>query len=130
MSDDDPALPDDSDLFGDSPEDDSASPRQVESKKRRIARERREREDFWRGVFASEVGRREMWGIIGVQAHAFETRFACGPTGFPQPESTWFQAGEQDIGQRLYQSLFYVDPKGVMLMLQEHDPRFPKPDKA
>lgn len=130
MSDDDIEQNEPPDLFGDEPEDDTSSPRQIETKKRRIARERRETEDFWKLIFASEIGRREMWGIIGVQAHAFNERFACGPNGFPQGEATWFAAGEQALGQRLYQSWFLIDPKGVMLMLQEHDPRFPKPDKA
>lgn len=130
MSDDDEHEQESPDLFGDEPEDDTSSPRQIETKKRCIAREKREAEDFWRAIFSTEVGRAQMWQIIGVQAHAFNERFACGPNGFPQGDATWFAAGEQALGQRLYQSWFLIDPKGVMLMLQEHDTRFPKPDKA
>ena len=110
--------------------DDAGDPKQVERKVKRVKLDRREADEFWRGVFVSPVGRREMWGIIGAQAHAFEERFACGPNGFPQSEATWFHAGEQALGQRLYQSWFLIDPEGVMKMLREHDPRFPKPGKA
>lgn len=129
MSDDDEHEQESPDLFGDEPEDDTSSPRQIETKKRRIAREKREAEDFWRAVFASEVGRREMWGILAA-GHFTETRFGVGPTGFPQPEASWFHAGEREIVQRLYDSWQIRDHKGVFLMRCEHDSRFPKPDKA
>jgi hypothetical protein len=81
---------------------------------------------FWSEVFAHPVGRREMWDILK-QASAFEERFACGPNGFPQPEATWFHAGEQALGQRLFMSWLHMDPQGVILMQQEHDSRFAKP---
>jgi hypothetical protein len=80
---------------------------------------------FWHRVFADPIGRREMWGILQA-CHAFEERFACGPNGFPQPEATWFHAGEQAIGQRLYRSWARLDRAGVFLMHDEHDPDFVK----
>jgi hypothetical protein len=99
--------------------------------KKRISKARRsqiEAERFWKSVFADEIGRREMWGILQA-AHAFEERFACGPNGFPQPEATWFQAGIQSVGQRLFQSWMLLDREGVFLMLDEHDPRFTRKSK-
>lgn len=97
----------------------------------RIAREKQEErlsaaEVFWRGVLADPVGRREVWQLLQA-AHTFEERFACGPNGFPQPEATWFHAGEQSFGQRFYQKLQFVDREGVWLMQDEHDPRYARP---
>lgn len=103
-----------------------ADPRKVESEAKRIRRYKREAGEFWRGVFASEVGRREMWAILQA-GHWSETKFACGPNGFPQPEATWFAAGEQALAQRLHDSWDIIDHEGVHLMKREHDPRYPKP---
>lgn len=90
----------------------------------------KQRETFWRNLLADPVGRAEIWNFIGVEAHAFETKFACGPNGFPQGEATWFAHGEQMLGQRLYQTLLTLDFEGTFLMLSEHDPRFKKPAKG
>lgn len=91
-------------------------------------READEAEAFWAGVFRSAVGRREMWKLLQV-THAFEERFACGPNGFPQVEATWFHAGEQAVGQRLYQTWLRRDPITVAAMHAENDPNFAKPVK-
>ena len=91
-------------------------------------REAAEAEEFWAGVFRSAVGRREMWRLLQV-THAFEERFACGPNGFPQVEATWFHAGEQAVGQRLYQTWLRRDPLSVSAMHAENDPNWPKPTK-
>ena len=78
---------------------------------------------FWQRIFGTEVGRRELWRVLE-SAGTFQTPFACGPTGFPQPEATWFRAGQQELGLRLFFSWQRLDPGGVLLMQQEHDPRF------
>jgi hypothetical protein len=109
--------------------DDAASPKGIENKARRIAREQREAHEFWRGVFASPVGRREMFAILQ-SAHAFEDRFACGPNGFPQAEATWFQAGEHAFGQRLYLTWAKNHRVEILLMHDENDARFADPKKA
>ncbi len=85
----------------------------------------RKREDdaFWAGLFSTQVGRRAMWSILE-SAHAFAPTFACGPTGVPQPEATWFHAGEQQLGQRLYQGWLLRHTEQVALMHAENDPRF------
>lgn len=97
-----------------------------ESKKTRQEREDRE---FFRMVTMSEAGRRLLWSIL-LEAHAFETMFPCGPTGFPNEHATWFQAGQQELGQRLFQSWFTRAPEPMMLMLREHDKRFQKVEAA
>lgn len=104
----------------------AADPAGKRRQETRIKREVREAREFWQSVFASPVGRREMWGILQA-GHAFEERFACGPNGFPQPEATWFHAGEQAFVQRLGMSWSVLDRAGYFLMLDEHDPRFAKP---
>ena len=85
-----------------------------------------EAREFWKSALKHPVGRRELWRILD-SAHTFEERFACGPNGFPQPEATWFHAGEQALGQRVFMSWQKFDPQGVFAMQQEHDPRFAKP---
>lgn len=92
-----------------------------------LTKKRRERDegDFYRMVFSTTVGRRAMWDILA-SLHTFETRFAAGPTGFPDQMATWFYAGEQATGQRLFKTWFKLDRDGVMLMLEEHDAELQK----
>lgn len=115
---------------GDQPpaNDDAASPKQLRNKERRLAREARETQEFWSSVFATPVGRREMWKLL-TSAHTFDERFACGPNGFPQPEATWFQAGEQSFGQRVYRTWARDHRVEVLLMHDENDPAFVKAKK-
>lgn len=84
--------------------------------------------DWWRAVMATEIGRLVVWQLLQ-DAHTFEDRFACGPNGFPQPEATWFQAGEKAFGQRLHQTISIHARDGLFLMHDEHDPRYPKPKR-
>lgn len=111
---------------------DAAANRRIRDRARREAKERTA---FWRAVLADKVGRREVWNMIaGSQwGHAFNTAFACGPNGFPQPEATWFAAGAQDLALRLYHDLLRLDVRGIEVMHREHDPRFaplPKRQKS
>lgn len=125
----------DDDDFGDDPENDLPSAQPTVDAARPVSvRRQREKanlaeenaQKFWQRVFADPVGRREMWNILQ-EAHTFNERFACGPNGFPQVEATFFHAGEQAFGLRLYQSWMLMDRAGVMLMHDEHDVRFIKP---
>ena len=101
----------------------------AESQKQASIRAKRSKDkagDFWKRVFADPIGRQEMWALL-TAAHAFEERFACGPNGFPQTEATWFHAGEQSLGLRLYRSWAKIDREGVFKMHDEHDPRYSRP---
>jgi hypothetical protein len=115
------------DLFPveDQPLVDAGSPSGVRKQRTRSRLEATEGAKFWRGCLATKVGRRELWRILQ-SAHAFETKFACGPNGFPQSEATWFARGEQDLGLRIFFSWQRIDPESVLLMQQENDPRFVK----
>lgn len=101
---------------------------QRERQENKRTREDREKREFWAGVFAHPVGRREMWGLLN-EAGTFEEKFACGPNGFPQVEATWFHAGAHAFGQRLYLSWLILARDGVIQMHDELDPRFPKPKR-
>jgi hypothetical protein len=128
MSDDlDPDIEDEA--SGDDPADETvnaADPVAARERRRKIDIDRENAEQFWQRVFADPIGRREMWGILQ-SAHAFEDRFACGPNGFPQPEATWLQAGEQAFGLRLFFSWQRMDPHGVLQMQLENDHRLARP---
>lgn len=93
-----------------------------------IERETREAELFWQGVFDDRVGRREMWKLLfgADSTHAFNTDFSVSPTGIPDPNAAWYRRGEQDFGLRQYHKWQAIAPVGVLLMHQEHDPRFAK----
>ena len=94
-------------------------------------REQAEAVAFWSAVFADRMGRLEMWKILEASSNGGwrSTPFALGPTGFPQPEATWYNAGEREFALRLYHSWLRMVPEGVLLMLRENDDRFiePKP---
>lgn len=83
---------------------------------------------FWAQVLGHPIGRREIWRLLEAM-HPFETKFACGPNGFPQKEASWHALGEQQLGLRFYHSLLQLDRAGTLLMQDEHDPRFAKPEK-
>jgi hypothetical protein len=126
MADDDLELETDYAAADDAPAESAVARIGYEKKLNEQERKELEASKFWAQVFAHPVGRREMWEVLQ-SSHTFEERFACGPNGFPQVEATWFHAGEQAFGQRLFLSWQRFNPDGVLLMLQEHDPRFAKP---
>ncbi|MGE5148490.1 MAG: hypothetical protein ACM3II_00095 [Rhodospirillaceae bacterium] len=111
---------------------DTADPVAIKRARRRIKSAEEDAVGFWREVFATPIGRREMWGILA-SGGAFEERFAHGPNGFPAPEATWCHAGEQRLAFRLYMSWMRLCPDGTALMLREHHPAFatppPRPDR-
>lgn len=98
------------------------------TKESRVKREAREADAFWKAVFESAVGRREMWRIVAspAGAHAFEVRFGVGPAGVPDSLASWYERGAQDFGLRLYHEWLRREPASVALMHQEHDSRFEK----
>lgn len=122
----------DEDAFDDAPiaqtTVDVGSPSSVRKRMADAERIKFEDDHLWRSILSSPVGRRIMWGLIAVDLHTFNVSFACGPNGFPQPESTWFQAGEQAFGLKLYHKLMAIDRDGIATMHEEHDVRFAKPE--
>jgi hypothetical protein len=119
MADDDAEAPAD----GSIPEEEAQERAGLQRKRQRARRADEEAAEFWRGVFADPIGRREMWALLQ-NCHTFEERFACGPNGFPQDLATWYQSGERDVGMRLWRSWLRLAPEGVALMMRESDPVF------
>lgn len=101
-----------------------SDPKSVRRARDRNKREVQEEESFWRAVLNDKVGRRVMYRFFTEQCHGHAPPFACGPNGFPNPQATWFQAGQYALGQYLHQRWMLQDPDGLKLMMDEHDPRF------
>ena len=78
---------------------------------------------FWREIFETEIGRREMWAILAAVKWESDD-FTVTAVGFPDPNATWFNAGRHSYARHLFMSWLRVAPEGVMKMLSEHDPRF------
>ncbi len=108
---------------------DAASPEGLRTQKRKQKRANEDSEDFWRMVFTSEAGRREMWTLLGEgNLHAFSVNFAVSPNGSPYTEAAWYHRALQDFGLQLYLKWQSIDPEGVKMMHIENDPRFkPRP---
>jgi hypothetical protein len=113
---------------GEEAADDAAPPSAVDPKRLRKLKvdaklQARESAQFWRGVFADPVGRREMWGLLQV-CRTFESVFGTGPNGFPQPELSEWNRGRKDLGSQLFRTWLARDPLAVAEMLAEHDDDF------
>ncbi len=101
----------------------AASPKDIRKRKDRRKVEDRQDQEFIVGLLATPIGRRFLWSILQA-AHTFEERFGVSAYGFPIEQEVWFNAGQQQLGQRLYQTWDFIDHDGVSLMLRENDPRF------
>lgn len=77
----------------------------------------------WSGMLDTPIGRLCIWELLEATGWR-HTAFAAGPNGFPQPEATWFKAGQAEVGMRLFQSLLVLARANVLTMLDENDPRF------
>lgn len=104
----------------------ASDPKRMKAQRKRQARTKNQGEEFWKAAISTETGRREIFDLLR-QAGTFEERFACGPNGFPQPEATWFNAGQKAFGERFYLSLARIDRAAVLAMHDENDARFVKP---
>ncbi len=92
-------------------------------------RHARESAAFWQHVFASPVGRREMWKLLE-SLNTFTTVFATGPVGFPDGNATFYHHGQQQAGQALYQKWIFTHTAEIGLMHQECDSRLQPQPKA
>lgn len=129
MSDEDDLEPDLPEIpIEEPPQFDAGDPVQVGKRKRRLDIEAKESERFWQAVFGSKTGRREMYKLLR-DCNAFGTNFACGPNGFPQPEATWFQAGQADWGRRMRETWLVRHTEEFAQMLRDHHPDFQKGSK-
>lgn len=108
---------------------DAGDEEQVGRRKRRIDIEKRDSDRFWRAVFASKTGRREMYALLR-DCKAFDSTFACGPNGFPQAEATWFAWGEASWGRRMRDTWLVRFPIEFAQMLKDHHHPHQQPEKG
>lgn len=127
IDDDDPDADLDEAVSPETPVESSVEPKTYRTKSRELAMREAEREQFWRAVLASDVGRREMWGILQ-DAHFDADRFGVGPSGVPDLAATWLSRGEQAFGYRIFLTLLRHDRAGALRMLEEHDHRLARPE--
>lgn len=102
---------------------DAATPEGVAKQRKATRRVKTEAEEFWGGALSTEAGRRQIFEHI-TSGGAFTTPFAVSPSGFPQPEATWFTAGQRAFVEQFFHRLMVHDFDGVKLMLLENDERF------
>ena len=116
-------------LASEQPTEDAASLQTIRGKRQKLLQSNAEIIIFWRSLLSAPIGRKVLWDFLNAQCHIFEDRFACGPSGFPDQQATWFHAGEKSVGMRLYRTLLRTDLDGVREMHREYDPAFqdPKP---
>lgn len=106
-------------------QDSAVDPKAHRKIRNRKKREEAERAEFWRSIFSSEVGRREMWGLLG-RLGPFKPQMGTTPIGFPDERTTWMHLGVLLVGQHIYQEWFGLHPDLTLLMRQENDPAFKK----
>ena len=120
---------DDQDLDVDDEGDVAEDPVRVSRKQARFERERAEEDDFWRQALATKVGRRAIYRVFE-QGGLWTNPFAVGPNGFPQPDATWFKAGEKALIVRIHDKFQILDHEAVFTMLCENDSRYKKARRA
>jgi hypothetical protein len=81
------------------------------------------------GVFATEIGRREMWDALSITGFFSDRVAVAAPTGFPDALATFQLAGRQGIGRQLFLSWLRRAPEGVLSMLRENHPDLRPPPK-
>jgi len=109
----------------DAPKPSAVDPTRDRKIRNRQKREEAERAEFWRGIFSSEIGRREMWLLLA-RLHPFSARMGTTPVGFSDERTTWMYLAEQLVGQHIFQEWFGMHADLVLLMRQENDPAFRK----
>lgn len=103
----------------------AADPEEIARREQLHKERQRARQRYLKRVLAHPEGRELLWSILEA-AGTFENRYGFGPNGAPHSEATWEFRGQKDLGLRLYHSWSVVDRAGVLAMLDEFHPQFPK----
>lgn len=128
-------MPDDDAEPEDRPQDEPAQRSAVDTKgdRRRESRkqlaERQAREWFARLLATDPHFRQFCWSVLAA-AGTFEEKYGFGPLGHPNPPATEFFRGARDVGQRLYHSWSILDRAGMLSLMDEFHPQFPKSPKG
>lgn len=107
---------------------DAANPEEIARRQQAAKEKLRARNRYIKRVLAHPEGRELLWSILEA-AGTFEDRYGFGPNGHPHNEATWALRGQKDLGLRLYHSWSIADRAGVLALLDEFHPLFPKKGK-
>lgn len=94
------------------------TPEQIEEREKIAAENREVRRLFLSGLLINEQFRhwlREQLESFGT----FENAFGAGPTGFPDPNASWFKAGMKAAGWSLWEIFDDASPELASLMRRE-----------
>ena len=112
------------------PEQQSAvDPKEAERRETKKQFAERLRREWLVEQLKNPVGREFLWGILS-SAGTFEEKYGFGPNGHPNTQATEFYLGQKDLGLRLYHAWSVLDRAGVLSLLDEYHPAFPKPRKG
>lgn len=100
--------------------------REERKRRRKRAVEQRDTAEFIRKALSDPAGRRVLWDILQA-AGTFEERYGDVNGYAPNREATWALRGQKDLGLRLYHSWSIADRAGMLSLLDEFHPQFPKP---
>lgn len=122
--------PDDDDLPEDQPEElpevrNVADAREERKRRRAYKVSEREQVEFLQKALADPAGRRFLWGILQA-CGTFEERIGHVNGFAAVPEQTWAFRGQRDLGIQIYHNWSITDRAGVLSMLDEYHPQFPK----
>lgn len=107
------------------PQQSAVSPQDRRKREDKRKRELREDREFFQKTVQTPAGRRFIWNILRA-AGTFEERYGFGPYGAVNSEANWAYRGQKDLGLRLYHSWSVLDRAGMLSVLDEHHPQFPK----
>lgn len=119
---------DNSSVASDAEMDSAVDPRATARKRTRIAREKVDKDDVWRGVMGTVTGRAVMWELLG-KCGTFSFPSAVTPAGIPDPVTHMFHLGRQSVGRAIYEMLACLDRELLLQMHDEHDAGFKRTNK-
>jgi hypothetical protein len=128
-------------IFDDDPNDDGTAPTEQptsDATKATTAHKQRVKalsewekaRDFWSRSLRDRVGGPIIFDLLRSLGVFEDSKFACGPNGFPQPEATWHAMGQRDFGIRLYHTLVKHDREAIFALHDQLDHRFARPKTA
>jgi len=119
LGEDEPEIEAVSEIEGDS----AVDPESIKRKRKRAQRQLSDKEQFWHGVLATEIGRAVIWELLQ-KAGTFTYPSGVTPAGFPDTMALGFALGRKSIGDALYHMLAALDRVAVLKIHDEHDPSY------
>lgn len=93
---------------------DASDPKQVQDKRTKAGRERKEQYAALRKLLATPAGRTWLWRLLEA-SHIYATSFVQGDA-----HATSFQEGERNLGLRILSDVLAADPQAFLTMSKEN----------